>query len=110
MAQINICRITVTLTTAVLARRFVTATGALPAANGNAIGVTFNDAETGDAVAVTTLGVADVVAAGAITAGAAVAVAADGRVVAHTTGTVVGRAVTASAAAGDIVDVHLIPN
>lgn len=61
----------------------------------------------GRAVAVATKGVSKAVAAAAITAGALLESAVGGKVQAHTTGTIIGTAVTGAANADEIVSVDL---
>lgn len=91
------------------ANRFVTATGAVPSANGNVVGVTRSGGSTGDLVPVDALGTAMVEASAGISAGAAVATTNDGRAVTHSTGAVVARALTAGTT-GNLMEVLLIPN
>ena len=94
-----------------VAKRFVTATGAKPARQKNAVGVTQTDGKKDELVTVTVLGTAVVTAAAKIAAGTALEVDADGKVVPHTNGKVaVGRALTAAAADGDDIEVFIIPN
>lgn len=92
------------------ANRFVTAVGAVPAANANVIGVTRTGGSSGDMVPVDTLGTALVEASAAISAGAAIATTNDGRAVTHSTGAVVARALQAATGAGQFIEVMLIPN
>lgn len=96
---------------ALSANRFVTAAGAVPAANANVIGVTRAPAgAAGDLVPVDMLGIAEVEASAAIAVGAAIATTNDGRAVTYSTGAVVARALTAAGAAGQLIEVQLIPN
>lgn len=90
--------------------RFITATGAVPAAGGNAIGIAATNAAIGEMVAVTMLGPEGVEAGGAIAVGAAIESDAQGRAVARTTGVAIARALTAASAAGQLIEVALIPN
>lgn len=60
-------------TAALIALRFVTATGATATAAGNALGVSRSDAAIGEYAPVDVLGTTQVTAGGAITAGAATA-------------------------------------
>jgi hypothetical protein len=92
------------------ANRFVTAVGAVPAANANVIGVTRTGGGSGDLVPVDTLGTTLVEASAAISAGAAIATTNDGRAVTHSTGAVVARALQAATGAGQLIEVALIPN
>lgn len=108
--SIEILSLPVKATAALTSRRFVTVAGAVPAAGANALGVARSDGATGETVAVDVLGTAVVEAGGAISAGAAVEVDASGRAVTQSTGVTVGRALEAAAAAGDFIEVLLIPN
>lgn len=92
------------------ANRFVTAVGAVPAANANVLGATRSSAGTGDLVPVDVLGTTMVEASAAISAGAAVATTNDGRAVTYSTGAIVARALTAATAPGQLIEVLLIPN
>ncbi len=94
------------------ARRFVTTTGQIPAGGGAVVGVTRTAAIAGDAVAV------DILGSTLVEAGVAVAIDADlttdalGRAVAITdaaTQRCAGRAMTAVAAAGQVVEILLLP-
>lgn len=86
---------------------FVTLAGALPATPANALGVATADAKNGEALTVVLQGIVPVKAAAAIVAGAFVEVVAAGPVQTKNTGTVVGRALTAADAPGDLVSVLL---
>ncbi|OIO04835.1 MAG: DUF2190 domain-containing protein [Desulfovibrionaceae bacterium CG1_02_65_16] len=90
--------------------RFVTATGAQAGAGANALGVSEFAAATGEMVSVANLGTAIVEAGAAIAAGAAVQSDADGRAVTKDAGATVARTLEAAAAAGDFIEVALIPN
>ena len=106
----DVMRLTVTPSAAVTKNRYLTIAGAVPAAGATALGPAYMDAAANEPVAVTVLGTAEVEASAAIAAGALVEVIADGRIVTRTSGVVVGRALTAATAAGDLVNVLLIPN
>lgn len=97
---------------AIAAQTFVSPTGGVPAAGGNALGVAKTDAAAGDMVAVDTLGTAVVIAGAAIAAGAAVEVDGSGRAITQNAGKTVGRlkASQSAGASGDLVEVILIPN
>ena len=111
VASTDVFTDTVKLSAHNVAKRFVTATGAKPAKQSNAYGVTQTAAKKGELVAVTVLGTAVATAGGKIAAGAAVEVDAEGKVLKHTAGKVaVGRALTAAAADGDEIEVFIIPN
>lgn len=93
------------------AHRFVTVAGAVPAANAAVFGVTQTAATSGQLLPVVTLGTARVEAGAAVTAGAVVMTDNQGRAVTHTSTNVkVGYALTAAGAAGEFIEVFLIPN
>ena len=108
----DVLTVTVKVAAAIAANRFITATGAVPAADGNALGVTCSKADAeNDLVPVQVLGVALVEAAEAIPVGSAVETNGAGKAeVQDGAGKIVGRALTAAAADGDLFQVHLIPN
>lgn len=108
--NISTLTLTVAAAAALTINRFVTATGAVPSANGNALGVTRTSGAQGDLVPVDVMGTALVEASAAISAGAAVATTNDGRAVTYSTGVAVGRALQAASGAGALVEVLLIPN
>ena len=88
----------------------VTAAGAVATAAGNAVGFAKTAAASGARCPVQVAGVAIATASAAIAVGAAVEVAAGGQVVTKSAGIAVGRALTAAAAAGDLIEVLVIPN
>lgn len=91
----------------ITAFKFVTLAGALPATPADALGVVLGGAASGDQLSVVVSGVVPVTAgAGGVTAGSFVEVLAAGTVQDKTTGTVVGRALTA-ASAGELASVLL---
>lgn len=106
----SILTLSVTAAVAITAGLFVTATGALATAAGNAFGVARSDAAVGDLCPVDVLGTAQVTAAAAIAAGAHVEVGASGKAATLASGKAVGVALEAAAAAGDTIEVLLIPN
>lgn len=106
--NISILSLPVVATAALTARRFVTATGAIASAGGNALGVVRHDASVGEAATVDTIGTAKVEAGGAISAGAAVEVGVTGKAAASDEGVTVARALEAAAADGDVIEVLLI--
>lgn len=80
--------------------------GVAGAGSATVVGSASQDAAVGDAVPVTVRGpVDDLVAAGTVAAGDRLEAATDGRVQALTTGAVIGVALTAAAAAGDVIQV-----
>ena len=102
--------LTVIAAAALAANRAVSVAGAVPAAGATCLGLTQTSGAIGDAVPVNALGTAVGEAGAAIAAGAALELDAVGRVIPRTTGVTIGRALTAAAAAGDQVEVFLIPN
>ena len=109
--QTPILRLTVKATAATAANLLVTATGALSAAAGNALGPTYTAAKAGEQVAVTALGTSSVTAGAAIVAGAALQATAEGKVITRTSANpVVARALEAAAADGDVIEALIIPN
>lgn len=89
----------------------ITAAGAAATAASNAVGFTNASAASGALVPVTVLGTAIAVAGAAITAGALVEVHTTvTQVVTKSAGVAIGRALTAAGAAGDLIEVLLIPN
>lgn len=105
--------LTITSASALTANRFVTPAGAVPAAGANALGVGRTAAlAAGEAVPVDVLGTAVVMAGGAIAAGAAVETDAQGRAVTKSSGATLARLAPgeSATAAGDFVEVVLIPN
>ena len=113
--SIPILRLTRTAGATLAAARFVEADGTYPAAAGHALGVIDAAAKSGDLIAVMTLGLAVVEAAGAITEGVLIQADASGKAVTHVAsgpgaGKALGRAMTAAATKGDLIQVHLIPN
>lgn len=95
---------------AITAGRFVTATGAVATAAGNALGVARSDAAIGQQVPVDVIGTAIVTAGAAIVAGAAIEVGTEGKAVTASAGAVVARALEAAGADGDRIEVLLIAN
>jgi hypothetical protein len=110
----NIALLTVSVlaTAALTHNRFVSPTGGVAAAGGNAYGVTRSDAAIGQLAPVDILGTTQVTAGGAIAAGAAIEVGADGKAVTADAGAVVARAAPGATAAadGEVLEVILIPN
>jgi len=89
----------------------VTAAGAIATAAGNAVGFTQTTADSGDRVPVTAGGTAIATAAGAVAVGEAVeVVGVVGKVDTLAAGVPIGRALTAAAADGDLIEVLVIPN
>jgi len=110
MQAISIFTLSIVASGAISKHRFVTHANAQAGAAANTLGVARTDAVMGDTLAVDVVGTAVVEAGAAITAGAAVETDATGRAVTLATGTKVGRALEAAAAAGDFIEVLLIQN
>lgn len=111
-SNIALLALTAVATGAVTAARFVTPAGAQAGAAANTLGVARTDAAIGQAFPVDVLGTAVVEAGAAIAAGAAVQTDAQGRAITRDAGPTVARLAPGSsaAAAGDLVEVILIPN
>ena len=96
---------------AIAAARFVTPAAAQAGADANTLGVARFAAATGERVAVDVLGTAIVEAGAAVAAGATVKSNASGQAITWaTSGAKVGIALTAASAAGQMIEVLLIPN
>ncbi len=96
---------------ATTANRFVTATGAVPAADANVLGVVRQTSLINTAVTVDVLGTAIVEAGAAITAGSTLKVDATGKAITWaTSGAKVGLALQAASASGDLIEVLLVQN
>lgn len=108
--KIQTLTLTLFAAVAITAERFVTATGQVATAAGNASGVAESDAAIGAPFPVISLGTAIVTAGGAIAKGARVEVGAGGKAVTRTAGITVGEALEAADADGDRIEVRLIPN
>ncbi|PIQ25435.1 DUF2190 domain-containing protein [bacterium (Candidatus Blackallbacteria) CG13_big_fil_rev_8_21_14_2_50_49_14] len=90
--------------------RLVSPTGGLPTAGGNTLGVAGMDTSSGQTAPVIAMGTAPIEASAAIAEGAEVEALADGRIVTKSTGVTVGRTLQAATAAGQVIEVLLIPN
>jgi len=96
---------------ALVANRFVAPGGAQAGADANTLGVARAAANSGDKCPVDVLGTAVVEAGAAVTAGATVKSDASGRAIAWvTSGAKVGLALEAATAAGQFIEVLLVPN
>jgi predicted deacylase len=107
---IPVLTITRKATAGITAHRFVSYAGALVAAAAAALGVSRTDALAGDDFSVDVQGTAVVEAGGAIAEGAQVEADASARAVTKNAGVVLGRALQPAAAAGDFIEVLLLPN
>lgn len=109
--SISLLALSVQLTVAASACRFVKGTGAQAAADESALGVARTAGAVGETVPVDVLGTAVVEAGGAFNKDDTIKVDAQGRaVVWAVSGAKVARALEASAGAGQFVEVLLIPN
>jgi hypothetical protein len=114
--NIAILSLALELTEAVGANTFVDLSGKTAAPGGYAHGVAATNGDmrgvegVRDTVAVAVLGTAQVLAGGAIAKGRAVEVGPGGRAVALDEGVMVGRALQAAGADGDLVEIFLIPS
>lgn len=106
----NTLVLSIVATAALTQFRAVNAAGAVPAAGANSLGFAQHGAAIGEAAPVVALGTAIAEAGAAISVGALVETDASGRVITRSAGAIVGRALTAAGAAGDQVEVFLIPN
>lgn len=109
-ASINALILSVVATAAITQFRAVNTAGAVPAAAATSLGFAAMGGAIGDAVPVVVLGTAIAEAGAAISVGALIEIDGSGRAITRSTGVSVGRALTAAAAAGDQVEVLLIPN
>lgn len=90
--------------------RAVTVAGAQAGAAANSLGPCMNGGVSGDAVPVVALGTGIGEAGAAITAGSLLETDAQGRYITRASGAIVGRALTAAGAAGDQIELLIIPN
>mgnify|MGYP007071629691 CR=1 FL=1 len=108
---IAVLTLTTALTGTVAAQRFVTPAGAQAGADANTLGVTRLAGVSGDKVPLDVLGTATVEAGAAVAAGASLKSDASGRAITWaTSGAKVGIALEAAGAAGNMIEVLLIPN
>lgn len=108
---IDILTIGLTASAAIAQYQPVQATGAPATAAGNAAGFARVGVASGDRVPVTVVGTTVAIAGAAITAGALVEVHTTvTQVVTKSAGVSIGRALTAASAAGDQIEVLILPN
>lgn len=112
--NISLLTLTVIATAAVVNNRFVTTAGAHAATAGALpLGVTRSDGVSGDPIPVDVLGTAVVEAGAAIAVDATIMVTTDGKALTHDGDGdkhAVGRALEAAGAAGDLVEILLVPS
>lgn len=94
----------------ITAQTFVDYTGAPATAGGNAAGVARTSANAGDLFPADTLGTAVVIAGAAINAGQRLQSDANGNAIPKAAGVVLAVALEAASAAGQTIEVNLIPN
>lgn len=97
-------------TAALTQARAVSHAGAVPAAGARCLGFAKTGAAIGERVAVEVVGTTVAEAGAAIANGAALELDASGRVVTRSSGATVGSALGTAAAAGDKIEILLIPN
>lgn len=106
-----ILTLTVAATGTIAANRFITPAGAQAGADVNTLGVANTAAVSGDKIPADILGTTTVESGAAVTAGATVKSDASGRAINWaTSGAKVGIALEAATAAGQFIEVLLIPN
>lgn len=113
MAQqsLSVLTLTVALTGQVAANRFVTPAGAQAGADANTLGVCRTAGVSGDKAPVDVLGTAVVEAGAAVSAGASLKADSSGRAITWaSSGAKIGIALEAATAAGQFIEVLLIPN
>lgn len=108
--NISVLRLNVIATANITARRFVTVAGAVAGAGVNALGVAFYGDVSGRSVPVDVLGTAIVESGTAVAKGAALQSDASGRAITKDAGATLGRALQAATAAGQFIEIVLIPN
>jgi hypothetical protein len=108
--NITILADSVKVTSTITQARFVTKAGAPASAAGRAYGVARTAGAVGDLVPVDVLGTSLVEAGAAVAVDAPVEADSSARAVTKSSGVTLGRALSAAAAAGDIIEVLLIPN
>lgn len=94
----------------VTANRFVTPAGAQAGAGANTLGVCRQSGVSGDMATIDVLGTAQVESGAAVAVGATIAADSSGRGITWASGAKVGLALEAATAAGQIIEVLLIPN
>lgn len=110
MQSSPILTLTTIATAAVRGERFVTRAGAECGAGARAVGVSDVAAAIGEPIAAHTLGTAVVTAGAAVAADALVESDAQGRAITRNTGVILGRTLSAAAAAGERIEVLLLPS
>lgn len=108
----SIMQVSVVATAALTQYRAANGAGAVPAAAANALGIAQTGGAIGDRVPVAVLGSTLAEAGAAIAANAALELDASGRVITRSAGVTIGRMAPGqtAGAAGDLVEILLIPN
>jgi len=109
-SAIKILTLSVVASAALAQNRAVTGGGAIPAAGARCLGFTDFPGAIGERVAVGVVGTTTAEAGAAFANETELEVDAQGRVVAKTTGVKVARALAPATAAGQVVEILLIPN
>lgn len=108
---ISLLPLTRTASATLTADRFVTFAGTVPAADANVLGVVRQAAVAGDPITVEVVGTAIVETGAAVAAGATLKTDAQGRAITWVTaGARVGIALQVATAAGQFIEVLLLPN
>lgn len=111
MQSIPVLTLTVVASGAIVANRFVTPLNDQAVADENTLGVSRTAAADGEACPVDVIGTTTVEAGAVVAAGASLKSDASGRAITWaTSGAKVGIALSAAAAAGDLIEVLLVPN
>ena len=105
----SVLTLSLTASGAIRAARFVKANGAEADAAEAAIGVSKYAAASGELVAVDTYGTAIIESGGVFNNGDQVESDADGKAVAYSAGSINGRALQASTAAGQMIEILVLP-
>ena len=108
--NIPLLALTLTLTGTVAVNRFVTQAVAQAGAGANTLGEARSAGVSGDKITVDMLGTAICEAGAAVTVGSSLGVDANGRAIIWSSGAKVGVALDAASAAGQMIEVFLIPN
>jgi hypothetical protein len=109
-AALKLLTLSVVATAALTQNRAVTGAGAVPAAGARCLGFADVSAAIGDRISVGAMGTTIAEAGAAIAVDAALELDASGRVITRSTGVAVARALGAATAAGQMVEILLIPN
>lgn len=109
-AATNLHTLTIIATAAITQFRAVTVAGAQAGNAANSLGPAMHGGAIGDPIPVVVLGTAIGEAGAAVALGALLEHDASGRYITRSAGAIVGRALSAAGAAGDQIEIFLIPN